>query len=126
MIRMTTVTRKRSLLSKEEIRQKLGQEEEVAKHYVTDQELSCKEWTTPTKTGNTASTASSKTTPRRIASRGFTKRNHAETNKDMPIGLKCTWPATMIKMKEINRDSSRVSLMSLMTPLIQAPSIISQ
>jgi len=39
---------------------------------------------------NTASTANCKTTPRTNVSRGFEKRNRAETDKAEPIGQECT------------------------------------
>ncbi len=46
--------------------------------------------TTPTGTGSTVSTARSRTTPKMNAKKEFMKTSHAETNKDVPIGLKCT------------------------------------
>jgi len=63
---------------------------------------------TPTGTASTVFTANSRTTHRMNAEKEFEKTNHAETNMDVPIGLKCMWTATVIKMKEINRDNSRV------------------
>jgi hypothetical protein len=46
--------------------------------------------TTLTGTESTASTAISRTTPKMNVKKGFVKTNCAETDKDMPIGLKCT------------------------------------
>ncbi len=65
---------------------------------------------TQTGTANTAFTASSRTTPKMNAGKESGKINHAETNKDVPTGPKCMWPATAAvnTMEEINRDSSRV------------------
>jgi hypothetical protein len=45
--------------------------------------------TTPTGMASTVSTAKSRTTPKTNAEKGFEKTNREETNKDMPIGLKC-------------------------------------
>jgi hypothetical protein len=45
--------------------------------------------TTPTGTENIASIARSRITLRTNAGKESVKRNRAETNKDMPIGLKC-------------------------------------
>jgi len=79
---------------------------------------------TQTRMANTDSTAKSRITPRMSAGIESRKINHAETNKDLPTGQKCMWPAmaTVNIMNEINR----VFLKSLMTHIIQAPSIISQ
>jgi hypothetical protein len=46
--------------------------------------------TTETVTENTASTARSRIIPRKNAERELKTINRAKTNKDVPIGLKCT------------------------------------
>ena len=46
--------------------------------------------TTPTGTGNTASTANYRITHRMNVSKGFKRRNRAEIGKAEPIGQECT------------------------------------
>jgi hypothetical protein len=49
------------------------------------------DWVTmPTETGNTASTANYRITPRMNVSKGSERRNRAEIGKEEPIGLECT------------------------------------
>jgi hypothetical protein len=77
-------------------------------HVTDDSNLDQKLEATPIGMGNTAFTARSVTTLKKNSKRESMKTNHAETNKDVSTDLTCMFPAMGIKVKEINRDSSRV------------------
>jgi len=59
------------------------------KHITNDSNPVKEPETTPIGTENTAFTARSRTTPKKNAERESMKKKLAETNKDVPIGLKC-------------------------------------
>jgi hypothetical protein len=81
--------------------------------------------TMPTAMGNTATTANYMATHRKNAGRESMKRNLAKTGKDELVDPKCSDGHEQCK-KWTKWTAAGLSLKSLMTPHIQAPSIITQ
>ena len=88
---MTKRSRMRSLLSKtgKTTDSKIGTETNPKDQGNTAIDTTPETEITGTETGSTASTAKSKTTLRKNAGSELKTINHAKTNKDAPIGLKC-------------------------------------